>query len=116
MIRHTQVSTRARTRALPLAAALAAGTLAVSTMLAPAPAAQAAGPHRHTETFTSTTGTPWLVPGGVTNIRVSVAGARGGTTMTSGGGGSGDLVTFDLPVTPGDRFTFYGATDTDDRN
>ncbi|WP_167051369.1 Ig-like domain-containing protein [Salinibacterium sp. ZJ77] len=36
--------------------------------------------------------------------------------MSSGSGGSGDLVTFDLPVTPGDRFTFYGATEGNDRN
>ncbi|WP_166869275.1 Ig-like domain-containing protein [Salinibacterium sp. ZJ70] len=117
MTRHTPPRRTAPSRLRSIAVLTAAAFVGAS-LIAPtsAPRAEAAPAHRHTESFTSPTGTTWVAPAGLTSIRISVAGARGGANMWGGGGGSGDIVTFELPVTPGDRFTFYGATDGDGRD
>lgn len=115
MKRHTD--TRRSASRMRRIAALATGGLLATGLLAPAYTDRAdAATHRHVETFTSTSGTTWVVPAGVDEIRISLAGGRGGSMIWGGQPGLGDVVTFDVPATSGDRFTFYGATDGNDRN
>ena len=54
----------------------------------------------------------WTVPAGVTSLRVTLTGAKGGRGAndgigTGGGGGNGGRVTGTLPVTPGETLTLY---------
>lgn len=56
--------------------------------------------------------TNWTVPAGVTSLRVTLTGAKGGRGAndgigTGGGGGNAGRVTGTLPVTPGETLTLY---------
>lgn len=109
MTRQFRATSRTRGLAALSATAIAAATLLVAPA---APAAQATTAHVRTEVFTSSKATRWTPPAGVTHLTVEVAGARGGDgprgSWTTGG--KGGLVTFEMDVTEGAEFTFYGAT------
>ncbi|AIY02529.1 hypothetical protein ART_2930 [Arthrobacter sp. PAMC 25486] len=94
--------------------------------LSPVQAATGA-PERITQTFSGTRGTAFTVPDGVTSLAVQVNGAAGGSgtdisfdlgpiglpdfKLTGDGrGGRGASVTANLPVTPGQVLTMFGAT------
>lgn len=97
-----------RRRPVRGAAATAAVTIAAALMIAPS-TAHAQPLVMVTETFTTTAGSTWVVPNGVTHVQVEMSGAAGGTSGPVHGG-RGHLVTFDLAVQAGDRLTGYGAT------
>ncbi len=112
---HAHGANRSRIRSFALTAV---GALLGASVLIPVSEpshAATAGAHVHRETFTSPTGTNWIVPPGRTSVTLEVAGAKGGTSWW-GSGGDGDKLTFDLPVTPGDTLTFYGTSEADGRN
>jgi len=77
-----------------VAALVVAGTAVV------APSATAAAPQ--TVNFAYTGGEQqWVVPAGVTSVRIAATGARGGTGSPSFAGGTGARAVASVPVTPG---------------
>jgi len=109
----TVITSRRRSGLSAGAALVALAVAAAGAVIAPSEVAHAAPYQPQTVVFSSTSGTNYTVPAGVTSVLVALRGGDGGAGRgpagTGAGGEQGDSFSLTIPVQGGDVLTVFAA-------